>query len=73
MWLFCKRNSLTEVRRFYGVEMNVVKTTVMNISRQLSPVHIMTGKNKKKIKKTGKCSIFQLCGQHVNKRCQMYM
>jgi len=41
MWLLCKRDRLTEVRKFYGMEMNVVKTKVMSISRQPSPIHIM--------------------------------
>jgi hypothetical protein len=41
MWLLCKRDRLFEVRRFYGMEMNVVKTKVTRVSRQQSPVHIM--------------------------------
>jgi hypothetical protein len=31
---------VTEIARCYGMEINVEKTKVMKISRQLSPVHI---------------------------------
>jgi hypothetical protein len=33
-------NRLTEVARLYGMEMNVEKTKVMRISRQIFPVQI---------------------------------
>ena len=33
---------LTEMWRFYGMEMNVEKTKVMRISRQIGAVHITT-------------------------------
>jgi hypothetical protein len=42
MWPLYKRDRLTEVRRFYGMEINIVKTKVMSIYRQQSPIHIMT-------------------------------
>jgi hypothetical protein len=34
MWLFYKRDRLIEVRRFYEMEMNVVKAEIMSLSRQ---------------------------------------
>jgi hypothetical protein len=40
--LKCKTDRLTEVGRYYGMEMNMEKTTVTRISRQPSPVQIMT-------------------------------
>ena len=33
-------DKLTEIGRCYGMEMNVEKTKVMTISRQLSPVQL---------------------------------
>jgi hypothetical protein len=42
--IFCcyvKETEYFEVGRFCGMEMNVVKTKVMSISRQPSPKHIM--------------------------------
>jgi hypothetical protein len=37
---------LTEIRRRYGMEMNVEKTKLMRISRQPSPIKIMTDQKK---------------------------
>jgi hypothetical protein len=37
-------DTLTEIGRRYGMEMNVERTKVMRISRQLSPIKIMTDK-----------------------------
>jgi hypothetical protein len=45
---------LTEVQTRYGMEMYVEKTKVMRISRQPSPVLIMTSET------TGECGTFQL-------------
>jgi hypothetical protein len=39
--LLRKRERLIEDGRFYGMEMNMVKTKLMCISRQPSPVHIV--------------------------------
>jgi hypothetical protein len=43
---------LIEIERSYGMEMNVEKTKVMRISRQLFPVKLMIDQ------KTGECGIF---------------
>jgi hypothetical protein len=37
-----KTDKLTDIRRCYGMEMNVEKTKVMRMSRQPTPVQIMT-------------------------------
>ena len=46
-------DKLTEIGRYYGMEMNVEKTKVMRISRQPSPVTIMINQ-----KATGECGMF---------------
>jgi hypothetical protein len=38
-------HKLVEIGRCYGMQMNVEKTKVMRISRQLSPVAIMIDQN----------------------------
>jgi hypothetical protein len=38
-------DKLTEIGRFYGMEINVEKTKVMRISRQIFPVKITIDKN----------------------------
>jgi hypothetical protein len=48
---------LTETGRHYGMEMNVEKTKVMRISRQPSPLQVMTDQ-----KPTGECGICKLFG-----------
>ena len=47
-------DKLLETGRYYGMEMNVEKTKVMRISRQLSPVTITIDQKKK----TGECEMF---------------
>jgi len=46
---------LTENGRCYGMEMNVEKTKVMRISRQPSPVQIMT--DQKHLENVGMCTL----------------
>jgi len=46
-------DKLIEIRRCYGMEMNVEKTKEMRISRQPSPVTIMIDQ-----KTTGECGMF---------------
>ena len=51
---------LTETGRCYGVEMNVEKTKVMRISRQPSPVQIMT--DQKQWENVGMCKLIGVAG-----------
>ena len=46
-------DKLTEIGRYYGLEMNVEKTKLMRISRQPSPLTIMIDQ-----KPTGECGMF---------------
>jgi hypothetical protein len=54
---------LIEIGRRYGMEMNVEKTKVMRISRQLT----IPNENYDRSETIGECGIFQLFGQHDNK------
>jgi hypothetical protein len=47
---------LTEIGRWYGMEMNVEETKAMRISRQPSPIDYTRSKT------AGECGIFQLFG-----------
>jgi len=55
-------DTLMEMGRCCGMEMNVSKTPVMRISWKQSPVQIMVDQ-----KLPGECVMFQLCGWHDNK------
>jgi len=52
-----KSDTLKEIRRYYGMEMNVSKNKVLGISGKQTPVQIMVNQ-----KLPGECGMFQLCG-----------
>ena len=58
---------LTEIGKFYEMEMNGEKRNVMRITRQSSIVQIMIDQ-----KTAEECGIFQLFGWRDNKSCKMY-
>ena len=59
---------LIEIGGCYGMEMNVEKTKVMRISRQLFPVKIMIGQ-----KQLESVESFKYLGSVFNKWCKMYL
>jgi hypothetical protein len=48
---------LTEIGRFYGMEMNTEKTQIMRFSVKFFPLQIMIDR-----KTAGECGIFELFG-----------